>query len=214
MMQQLQSRYVMEKPEAILYASDGKLVSSSEAFLTGAWKDSELYVRYPGDLQVWVNGNPDEQWVVDAKSTTHILPPYGWIAVQGETFFESSTLLNGSRCDRVSSSQYVFLDGRGVSRDFSGVGSSGSVAVKKHEQGGLELIAVEGVDQIRLFAPGLSFSADDVRQRIGEIASADKVTVEAFKADGTTVGTAQATKQGDVWTITPVTDALRYIVRR
>ena len=94
------------------------------------------------------------------------------------------------------------------------MGSSGSVAVKKEKQGGLELIAVEGVDQIRLFAPGSSYPAGDVRQRIAEIASANKVTVAAFKADGTSVGAAQATKQGEVWTITPVTDALRYIVSR
>jgi hypothetical protein len=212
MMQQLQSRYVMEKPEVVLYGSDTGMISSSEAFLTGAWKDSKLYVRYPGDLQVWVNGNPEKQWVVEVQDVPHVLPPFGWVAVQGDDFFEASTLLDGTRCDRITSPEYVFLDGRGVFRDFSGVGSAGSVAVRKHADSGLELIAVDGVDQIRLSDPGSGYAANDVRTRIGEIATGKGLTVEAIKADGTSLGRAETTKKANGWKITPVADALRYLV--
>ena len=214
MMQQLQSRYVMEKPEEILYGTDAGLISSSEAFLTGDWKKSKLYVLYPNDLRIWVNGNAGEQWKVKFEGTEHVLPPFGWLALQGTDFFESSELVNGTRCDRVASSNYVFLDGRDVARKFVGIACSGSLAVKPHGEDGLLFIAVEGVDQISLSKPdAVPDSASDVRSLIARAAAAKNLSVEAFKADGTSLGTAEAVRYGGNWKISSVADALRYEVR-
>jgi hypothetical protein len=214
MMQQLQSRYVMEKPLEILYGSDSGLINSSEAFLNGDWRHSKLFVHYPGDLKVWVNGNPAQPWQVEVDGDVHILPPYGWLAVQGHDFFESSELLDGSRCDRVSSSSYVFLDGRGMTRDFSGVRTAGSLAVKPLEENGLLLIAVEGVDQIRLTEPdSAGGAAEDVRNLIAQAAAAEELNVEAFNVDGLSLGSAEVSRDRGGWTIYSVPEALRYELR-
>jgi hypothetical protein len=211
MMQQLQSRYVMEKPEKILYGTDNGLTGSSEAFLNGDWKKSKLYVQYPGDLRVWVNGNATEHWKVEVDGAVHDLPPYGWLALQGVEFFESSELVDGSRCDRVSSSSYVFLDGRGVSHEFAGISSSGSLAVKPLDGKGLLLIAVEGVDQVRLSKPDtMTRLAGDVRSLIAEAAAARSLKVEAFDADGLSLGPAKTSREDRGWTIASVPEALRY----
>ena len=214
MMQQLQSRYVMEKPEEILYGTKTGLISSSEAFLKGDWKSSKLYVRYPGNLKIWVNGNPSDHWNVEVEGTEHILPPYGWLAIQGDDFFESSEIVTGRRCDRVSSSDYVFLDGRGVAREFAGVGTSGSLAVKPFGERGLLLIAVEGVDHVKLTGlDSTSRATLDVRSLIAKAAKAENLTVKAFKADGELLGQAKTTRNTSGWTILPVTGALRYEVQ-
>jgi hypothetical protein len=214
MMQQLQSRYVMEKPEKILYGNDAGLIGSSEAFLSGDWRKSKLFVQYPGDLKVWVNGNATEQWKVELEGTEHILPPYGWLAVQGTDFFESSELLDGTRCDRVSSSEYLFLDGRGVVRDFAGISTAGSLAVKPLAEDGLILIAVEGVDQVRLTeSHPIKGSAGDVRTLVSRVAAAQELKAEAFGSDGTSLGSAGVRRDGGGWTIFSVSDALRYVLK-
>jgi hypothetical protein len=211
MMQQLQSRYVMERPLEILYGSHSGLISSSEAFLNRDWKQSRLFVRYPGDLKIWVNGNPTEQWKVEVNGNLHVLPPYGWLALQGQDFFESSELLDGTRCDRVSSASYVFLDGRGVTREFTGISSSGSLALKPLEENGLLLIAVEGIDQVKLTQPNSAGGPPgDVRSLIAKAAAAENLNVEAFNADGLPLRPAEVSRDGGGWTIHSVPGALRY----
>ncbi len=105
MMQQLQSRYVMEKPEVIDYGGDGGLVSASAALRSGLWKESRLHVRYRNGLEIWVNGNRDNDWIVNTEGEEFRLPPYGWLASQGPGFFESSSTGQWSprRPDRFSS---------------------------------------------------------------------------------------------------------------
>jgi hypothetical protein len=214
MMQQLQSRYVMEKPQEIKYGTDDGLISSSEALLNGKWGKSRLYVRYPGDLKVWINGNAESIWKVDVRGDEHILPPFGWIAVQGSEFFESSEILDGTRCDRVVSPAYVFLDGRGVTRNFEGITTSGSLAVKPLGKEGLIFITVEGVEKIGIStAKTIPDSAEDVRTMIAKAAEAEELIVEAFNADGTSLGKVSPTKSGDNWEISPVVGGLRYEVR-
>jgi hypothetical protein len=214
MMQQLQTRYVMERPEEILYGTDQGLIGSSEALLNGKWRDSKLFVRYPGDLRIWVNGNANESWNVAIGGTRHLLPPFGWLAQQGTEFFESSELIDGTRCDRVSSPDYIFLDGRDVARRFAGVSCSGSVALKPSGENGLLIIAVAGVDEIGLTQPdSVPASPTDVRSVLARIAAAADLSVEAFKADGALLGAAEAVRDSEGWKISTVADALRYEVR-
>jgi hypothetical protein len=80
MLQPLQSRYAMLKPEHIAYGTDRGIANSSEAFRSGDWRKSKLHIRYPGGLLLWVNGNATENWKIEHAGVTHILPPYGWLA--------------------------------------------------------------------------------------------------------------------------------------
>ena len=134
-LQQLQSRYLMEKPEAIHYNGTNGLISSSEAFLSGDWRRSQLQIRYENGLEIWVNGNKKENWSVDWNGEHYLLPPFGWLAAQGKEFLSGSVLEEGKRYDRVSSPVYIFLDGRGTYRELEGVGSDGSVAARRLQKG-------------------------------------------------------------------------------
>ncbi|MEW6236773.1 MAG: hypothetical protein AB1656_15420 [Candidatus Omnitrophota bacterium] len=210
-MQPLQSRYVMKKPQAIRYGTDAGTISSSEAFLNGEWKQSRLVVRYPGGLEIWVNGHADKPWRVTQGEDVHELPPYGWLAVQGGDFYVASELVEGSRCDRVLSPEFIFIDGRGVERVFGGVGVSGCAAVRKAKDGeGLSIIAVEGVDRIKIVSPGGEYGAADVRARIASAAKAKTFSATAWDVNGENLGEAKAESSKEGWTISAKGKAIRY----
>jgi hypothetical protein len=214
MLQQLQSRYVMRPPEEILYGTDTGLVSSSKALLDGAWRDSRLFVRYPGALRIWVNGNDEKNWCVDLDATRVTLPPSGWVAVQGKEFSEQSALVDGYRVDHVSSPAYVYVDGRGKETECDGIGTSGAVAVRPcSADGGLSLIAIEGVECLRISQPTGRYKRDDVRHCIGTVARAKSLNVEAFDVEGNSLGSVPSERDRDEWIIRGVPEAIRYEIR-
>ena len=215
MLQQLQSRYVMEKPKEIRYGTTTGTLSTSEAFLSGRWKESRLSIRYPNSLEIWINGNAAEPWKVTHQGTTHVLPPYGWLAVGADGFLESSELASdGKRYDRVSSPEYVFVDGRGSPQTVDGVATSGSLAVRRNKEGnGLSLIAVEGVEGITISSPKKSFGANDVRTEIARVAKANRLSVRAFDMDGKDLGSATTAKTSSGWKIVSLAGSLRYEIQ-
>ncbi|MBI4607098.1 MAG: hypothetical protein HY721_34470 [Planctomycetes bacterium] len=223
MLQQLQSRYALERVASIRYGAGpdtgagvragAATLSSSEALLSGAWKESRLHVRYSNGLEVWVNGNRREPWSVARAGTEHALPPHGWLAAGPDDFTESSELVEGGRCDRLSSPDYVFVDGRGALRSVDGVATSGSAAVRRGKgEAGLSIIAVEGVGELLLTAPGRPFAASDVRSRIARLASAERIAAEAFAADEKALGAAPAARVEGGWRLGAVEGAVRYEV--
>jgi len=213
MMQQLQSRYVMEKPEAILYGSSEGLIESSQALLDGSWKDSKIYIRYPNGLEIWVNGYPDSTWAVQAPSGLYTLPPFGWVAVQPDDFFEASALSQGHRYDEVASPEYIFLDGRGVFRRNSGIGFSGSLAVRKLQTGGgLSITLVEGIGNIEIGETGSEHLFDDVRTEITRVARARSIRVKAFDLEGRECPAPKTSREDTRWIIQPTAGAVRYAI--
>ncbi|HOE11051.1 MAG TPA: hypothetical protein PLQ35_08575 [bacterium] len=214
MLQQLQSRYVMQEPEVILYGTNEDLISSSEAFLTGQWRNSRLFIRYPNGLRIWVNGNDKRYWTVDAGKEQVTLSPFGWVAIKGREFFEKSSVHEGHRADLVGSPMYVYVDGRGQETEYAGIRTSGAVAVRPAADGetGLSIIAVEGVEKIKISKPEGRYSRGDVRHMIGEIARAESLEVEAYDVEGNTVGQASVERIEGGWRITAQTKAVRYEV--
>lgn len=216
MMQQLQSRYAMEKPVEILYGAAGEMMDSSAAILSGDWKRSQVYTRYANGLEVWVNGNAGENWQVEGRGFRETLPPFGWMAKQGEDFYEASTLTGDVRWDRVASPEYVFMDGRGSRRTFQGVTTSGSVAVKRMPFDGTEaaeVILVEGVSELELSHPGGHYGWDDVRTRMSRLAQANAITLTATDVDGRPLEVGPPTRIAETgWKIPVVEGAVRYVV--
>jgi hypothetical protein len=216
LLQQLPGRYALEKPEKIMYGDGESIVSSSAALLSGAWKKSRLYLRYPKDLEIWVNGGRDESWNIQAGKTGYALPPFGWVALQGRDFFTGSWLDSGSRCDWVSSPAYVFVDGRGVFRNFDGMGTAGSIAVRQGEHSGISVIAVEGVDRLAITGSGKHYPGDDVRNAINRIARADSISVQAFDVKGKSLNNPgktlvrNAATNGNQWDIPTSAKAVQY----
>jgi hypothetical protein len=213
MLQPLQSRYVMLKPKEIRYGTGQGLVSSSAAFLSGDWRKSKIFIEYPNGLRVWVNGNATEPWRVEHEGAASELPPFGWLALGADGFYECSQSLDGQRYDRVSAPESVFLDGRGTWRDFDGIATSGSVAVRRARDGqGLSMIAIEGVDRLVLSKPGGTFGPQDVRTNIAAIAQSGAVTVRAFDQNEKDLGDVRTRRIASGWEVQPPASTVRLLV--
>ena len=135
MLQPLQSRYAMLKPQEIRYGTDRGLVESSEAFLSGQWRKSKIFIRYPNGLRVWVNGNASQPGRSSTRAPRTTCRPS---AGSPSAPTVSSSVRNRSMASATiarCSPECVFLDGRGTWRDFDGIGTSGSVAVRRAEGG-------------------------------------------------------------------------------
>jgi hypothetical protein len=210
MLQPLQSRYAMLKPLEILYGTDHGLVSSSKAFTSGDWRKSKIFIHYPNDLRVWVNGYAEESWVIEHNDAVHNLPPFGWLAVGAHGFHECSGSIDGRRYDRASSPECIFVDGRGQWRSFDGVAASGSVAVRRANNGrGLSIITVEGVDRLEIAQPSGTFDSDDVRTAIGAVACAEEIAVKAFDLIGKELGDTTIRRIAYGWELSPPPSTLR-----
>ena len=210
MLQPLQTRYAMLKPQAIGYGTDRGLVTSSEAFRSGAWRKSRIFIRYPNDLRIWINGNASEPWQVEHEGVTHDLPPFGWLAVGADGFYEGSEALDGKRCDRARSPECIFLDGRGAWCSFDGIATSGSVAIQRDNAGkGLSIITVEAVDRLTIGKPGGTFGPEDVRTAMGAIAQAKAITVRAFAQNEKDLGEVAARRTESGWEIRPPASTVR-----
>jgi len=175
---------------------------------------SRLFIRYPNSLELWINGNDRESWEVIREGEVHALPPYGWLAIQSDEFYECSELRDGRRYDRVSSPDYVFVDGRGVFRSFDGIGTSGSVAVRRtKEENGLSVIAIEGVEEIIIAPPSRTLGPDDVRAQIARVAEAGRLSARAFDPGGEGLGIVPVSKTRAGWNLRAKEGALRYEIR-
>jgi len=210
MLQPLQSRYALLKPHEILYGTDRGLVSSSDAFLSGDWRKSKIFLHYPNDLRLWVNGNAEESWQVDYQNVKHDLPPFGWLAVGADGFYECSESVHGKRYDRVSTPECVFIDGRGMWRNFDGIATAGSVAVRRaKEHADLSVTTIEGVDRLAIARPDETFATYDVRTTIDAIAQSEAITVRAFDYNGKDLGEVTTRPIISGWEIRPPASAVR-----
>jgi hypothetical protein len=203
-LQPLQSRYAMLKPNDIRYGTDRGIVTASRAFVSGDWRKSKILIRYPNGLSIWVNGNATEPWRVEQEGVAHDLPPFGWLAAGIDDFYEGSELLDGTRCDRAGSREGIFLDGRGAWREYDGIGASGSIAVRHAKEGkGLSIITVEGVDRLVIAVPRGQFKPTDVRTAIAEIAQSPAIVARAFDQNDKDLGEPGAEHTTSGWELRP-----------
>jgi hypothetical protein len=214
MFQPLQARYAMLKPEEIRYGADGGTLSSSAAFLSGDWRKSKIFIRYPGGLLVWVNGNAAESWRVEHEGLTHDLPPFGWLAVGTDGYYECSEVADGKRYDRARTPECIFLDGRGTWRQFDGIGTAGSVAVRQAKEGnGLSIITIEGVERLLIGKPPETSGPDDVRAAVTAVAGSKGIVVQAFDDQEKDLGEVAAERSASSWEIRPPRSAVRLEVQ-
>jgi hypothetical protein len=147
---------------------------------------------------------------VEHQGARHDLPPFGWLAAGTDGFFESSETIEGKRCDRAVAPDCIFLDGRGTWRDCEGIGTSGSVAVRRAKGGqGLSITTIEGVDRLVLGKPNGSFGPDDVRTALGALAQAKAIAVKAFDQNEKDLGEVAARRVATGWELRPPQAAVR-----
>ena len=140
----------------------------------------------------------------------HNLPPFGWLAIGTDGFYECSESIDGKRYDLASSAKCIFVDGRGSWHCFDGIATSGSVAVRcAKESKGLSIITVEGVDRLVIAKPGGTFTSDDVRATIGVIARAKAIAVEAFDLSDKDLGEVAIQRTESGWELKPPTSTVR-----
>jgi len=120
MMQQLQGYYANLVPVEIKYNSSGTLVSTSIAVATGAYEASQVYTRYPNDLEVYVNRNQSQNWTVTVGGKSYLLPPNGYVAYKENEILEYSCLVYSFRVDYVRGLDYTYCDGHGRRTVFDG----------------------------------------------------------------------------------------------
>ena len=141
---------------------------------------------------------------------THDLPPFGWLAIGADGFLESSETLDGKRRDWAGATDCIFLDGRGTWRQFDGVATSGSVAVRRGKDGrGLSIITIEGVDRVSLGKPQGGSGPGDVRAAITTVAQSPAIAVRAFDQGGRDLGDVAARPLAPGWEIRPPQCTLR-----
>jgi len=201
MMQQLQTRYGCQAPTAIDYYDGTGYQSTSQAVASGKYKDSQIRIKYPSGLVLWVNGNEQGNWVVRdaALPGKHevTLPSAGWVAV-APGFFELSGLQDGKRVDIVESPAYVYFDGRGGQFSHKGLACTGGIAVRKVGERRAEVIDCAGTREFGL------------RNPFG-IAGAPSV-VTAFDEKDKDLGKAEVRRTGDLDWIIGVEKGVRYVV--
>lgn len=167
MMQDLQQQYLLKKPIRMAYHDGEHLVSPSEALAGPAWERSQLYLQYPGDLEIWINGSLDQNWTVRVDRDAWTLPPGGWVA-RALDFFELSGLVSGARRDVVDTPARLYADGRGDPAPFRGVGSAGPLLVERQSKTAWRVLDLTGVGTFTLHPacglPGVptAFTVDEV----------------------------------------------------
>lgn len=174
MLQQVQARYGLKTPTRIAYWDGTNLVSVSEALVRDLPRTRrQLFVEYPGGLQLWLNDHPSENWNVPvvppagtraaetprtppAKAGTArlALPPAGWAALTTDReLFSASALTGTNRTDYLRSPDYVYLDGRGHWFDAPEAASNGALAIRPAGKDQLEVIRVSGTGEFVVRRP-------------------------------------------------------------
>ena len=113
----LQRRTLLRRPERILYGKADGYVTLATAMNEGIWHHSFLYIEYPDNLEIWVNGSDDRTWTVRVDEETYELPPSGWLAAS-EDVFAFSGRIDGHRIDYVESPEYLYFHPRGKALAF------------------------------------------------------------------------------------------------
>jgi hypothetical protein len=159
MLTPLQRLYAMRRAEAIRYhdPADGRSLATSEALLSGAYRHSQVHVRYETGLEVWVNGSLTEAWLVETGGETYRLPPSGFVARGPEDLLVYSAQTDAGRVDFATYGDTRFVDARGQRQTLGPFDTDGAAILRRKADGGWTLwpLGHLSVLRVRLEALGL-----------------------------------------------------------
>jgi hypothetical protein len=114
----------------IAWHVDGRLLSADDILARPSDEGRRLYLRYPGPVELWLNGSraPWNDLIIGADRWS--LPPDGWVAVW------TDGLAATVRADRFTVSLaeghgWSYYDGRGRTAPFRGFQSEGPITVRR-----------------------------------------------------------------------------------
>jgi hypothetical protein len=148
LLQQLASRYCLTNAAEILYAdAGGRLLNSSHALATGAFKLSQVVTRYADGTVTAANGNPEQRMKVTAFGRALDLPPNGWCGWTADGAVEvASADRGGARCDYAAAPAYIYIDGRGHLARFAKAASAGQAVCRILDKGEFEIIPLKNIE--------------------------------------------------------------------
>lgn len=148
MLQQLHSRYCLASAAEIRYAdANGKLLDTSAAVASGAFKRSQIVTRYTNGCVTVVNGSPIDRMVVEAYGRKIDLPPNGYVGWTEDGAIEvRSSDVAGHRADYSASPDYLYVDGRGRFTRFAKAASNGVGICRILPDGKYEVIPYKDAD--------------------------------------------------------------------
>ena len=140
MMQQAQARYAMVPVARIEYEHEGRLVDTSRALVTDAYRRNRVHVVYQNGTEVYVNGSPDA-WPVQAAERDWLLPEWGYLVLRDDGLLVYSALVSAAgpqqsrgprqRVDVSQGTGQHYADSRGGFAFLGRLAVEGSAALKK-----------------------------------------------------------------------------------
>ena len=190
MLQQIQERYTQASAVKILYFNGRKLLDTSAAVASGAYRRSQVVVEYEGGVNVMVNGSRTQAFNCKWKNRSIALPPNGYAAWTDDDEIEVfSGLHEGHRIDYCRSPKYIYIDGRGEFSRYKRGASAGVSVCRFLRDGQMEVIPLDNLEC------GFAVQAE---------------SAVAFDKAGKTIGSVQLRYSRGLTYIVPVDGAFSY----
>ncbi|MBM4154207.1 MAG: hypothetical protein FJ221_04175 [Lentisphaerae bacterium] len=172
LLQQLHSRYCLTNADSIRYAdADGRLLDTTAAVASGAYRRSQVVTRYADGTITAVNGHPAERMRVRAFGRDLDLPPHGYAGWTEDGAIEvSSGDRDGRRADYAATPAYLYADGRGRFTRFAKAASDGIGICRLLPGGAAEVIPVGGADCGFAFDAASAVALDRDNRELGPAA--------------------------------------------
>jgi len=145
MLRSVQRFYSFATVDKVEYWDGEKFKSTSEAVADESYLDGRLHVRYSNGLDVYVNYNAKDPWVIDTPAGKQTLPQWGFYALhEASGTKSSSSLVNGKRVEYAKGDNYVYVDTWGENVDLPEASVNGVAAIKTMGESHLRVIPCGG----------------------------------------------------------------------
>lgn len=174
----------------------GRLLDTTAAVASGAYRRSQVVVRYTDGTVTVANGSTNEMMSVEIDGRRVVLPPNGYFARAGDgsaCVVSGAEWKGGGRLDISVAPDYVYLNAYGKKADTPFGGTNGRM---------YRLIGTDGTDEVFLCA-GTAFALPYAA-----------VSVTALDEAGKEIGSAPFTVENGRTRLAPVKKALSYRVAK
>lgn len=148
MLQALHARYCLASAAEIRYAdAGGRLLATSQAVASGAYRRSQVVTRYRDGTVTAANGSPTERLIAEAYGRAIDLPPNGYAGWTADGAVEVLAAdADGVRFDHAVAPDYVYIDGRGRFVRRPRAASAGLAVCRTLGDGRFEIIPLDGAE--------------------------------------------------------------------
>ena len=197
LIQPLQMQYAMCEAAEIKYRDPetGQMLATSDAIRSGAYRHSQVYVRYDGGLEVRVNGSFEKEWEVAVDDQAHVLPPSGFMCRDPDVLVFSATV-NGGRVDYRQTRDVRFIDARGKRQRMGEIETDGAAILRRE---GKVAWCVWPLGRLSV-----------LRIDVGALGLVTPVSVTAYEQEGEAIETSQIEVTDGFLTVPIEEEAFRY----